>query len=73
MELFKDNFLYFRKELLSLEKENCSEKNSHIFPKKLFLYFRKQNFLYFLKNVFLIFPEMELSSLKNKKFQGRTF
>ena len=30
------------------------------------------NFLYFIKKVFLIFPEMELSSLKNKKFQEGT-
>ena len=30
-------------------------------------------FLYFLKNFFLIFPEMELFSLKNKKFQKGTF
>ena len=29
-------------------------------------------FLYFLKNVSLIFPEMEFSSLKNKKFEEGT-
>ena len=29
-------------------------------------------FLYFVKEVFLIFPEVELSSLQNKKIQERT-
>ena len=50
-------------------------------PVKIFYIFSKNNFsyilgngtfLYFVKEVFLIFPEVELSSLKNKKFQERT-
>ena len=42
--------------------------------KKRFSYtLENRTFLYFLKKIFLIFPEMELSSLKNKKFQEVTF
>ena len=37
MELFKDNFLYFRKELLSLEKKTALKKIL-IFSQKSFSY-----------------------------------
>ena len=50
------------------------QKKFHIFSqKKFFKYFRKQNFLIFSKKNFLKFSEMELSSLRNKKFQEGTF
>ena len=58
MELFKKNFLYFRKEPPSRKnKKNPSEKIDCIFskesfsyisgngPRKISVYFRKQNFL----------------------------
>ena len=62
--------------LLSLNsKDRTLSKNiSYIFSKKNFSYILGNNtFLYFLKNVFLIRWETELFSLKNKKFQKKTF
>ena len=50
-----------------------SKKSSDTFSKKLFLYFGKWTFLYFLKKVLPKFPKMEISSLKNKRFQEVTF
>ena len=77
MKLPSWNFLasYFsynsgREFLSSKNKKNRPEKIYYIFFKKSFSYISGNGtFSYFLKKVFLIFPEMELSSLKNKKFQ----
>ena len=47
---------------------------SYIVSKKSFSFIvGNETSLYFLKNVFLVLMEMELSSLKNKKFHEVTF
>lgn len=72
----------FRTQKMTKKKQNQKNperiKEFFIFSQKsFFLYFGRQNFLIF-SNIFifvyfLIFPEMELSSRKNKTFQEVTF
>ena len=57
----------------SKNKKKTPWKNLSSFLKKCFSYISgNRTFLYSVKKASLIFPKMELSSLKHKKFQGGT-